>query len=315
MAIPVSVIIPTRNCRDALVRHLDAIGDRLDEVAEVIAIDSESEDGTLDVLRQRLSAHRATIMSHPPGLYESWNAAIARATAPWTYVSTVSDSIDSAGLERLVAVAERFEADVVVSPPRMMQEDGVTPANILWPMHHFCDAVGDAAPPRLLSRLETVIGLCSFVTGSILGSSAGNIYRTACLQQRPFPVEFGHAGDTAWGLQNCARLRLVLLPQPVSTFCLGWQFRESDPRGQRELFLRLNRVATEALDAAGDDPEVRFALGWLRALVANKTLLWDWLASQAELVRDHQDLRDYLAQVEDEKSRSLRGRVKRLLGR
>lgn len=314
MVLPVSVIIPTRNCRSDLERHLNVMEACFERVAQVIAIDSESTDGTRELLDQRLPRFGALVVTHPPGLYQSWNTACSLATAPWIYVSTVGDTIEFAGLEDLLTVAEHLDADVVISPPRMMQSDGRTPADTRWPIHYLAEALGDDAAPRMLSKSETVMTLCSFGSASLLGSSAANIYRTTVLQQHPFPLQFGHAGDTAWALQNCALLRLAILPRAVSIFCLGWQFRDSDPRLQRELFLALMREAETALAGSGD-PEHRLALGWLRALVAHQTTLWDWVANQADLVQDHADLRDYLEQVEAEKARSLRSRVKRLLGR
>lgn len=315
MSLPVTIIIPTRNCRPELERHLDAVERCFESAAQVIAIDSESTDGTFELLGRRLSRIGASIVSHPPGLYQSWNAACALATAPWTYFSTIGDTIAPEGLNELWSVAEQLGADVVISPPRMLQQDGLTPADTRWPIHHFCEAMGAEALPRLLSRLETVTGLCSFGSASMLGSSAANLYRSPLLQQRPFPVEFGHAGDTAWALQNCASLRVAILPRAVSDFCLGWQFKDFDPRVQRELYLRLMDEARRALESSRGEPEHHFALGWLNALTAHQTALWDWLASQADLVRDHTDLRNYLARVEAEKARTLRARVKRLLGR
>ena len=295
MSLPLSVIIPTLNCRQAL---------------------SHSTDGTRELLRDRLEPLGATLLSRPPGLYESWNAAIGCAAAPWTYVSTIGDVISRTGITALLDTAQRLDADLVVSPPRMVLEDGTTPAQARWPVHYLAEALGAGAAPRLLSRLETVIVLCSYATASVLGSSAANVYRTKTLQAHPFPTEFGHAGDTAWGLRHCAHLRLAIDPTPVSNFCLGWEFKETDPRDQRQLFLRLNAEASAALEASAvENPELRLALGWFRALVANKTVLWDWLAAQASLVEEHAELRTYLEHVEAEKARSLRSRIKRLIGR
>ncbi len=315
MKLPVTIIIPTRNCRPELGRHLDVVEPCLERAAQVIAVDSESTDGTFELLGQRLSPIGASIVSHSPGLYQSWNAACAAATAPWIYFSTIGDTIEPEGLTDLLSVAEELNVDVVISPPRMLQQDGQTPAETRWPIHHFCEAMGSEAAPRRLSRLETVTGLCSFGSASMLGSSAANLYRTSLLQRHPFPVEFGHAGDTAWALQNCAALRVAILPRPVSNFCLGWQFKDFDPRVQRELYRRLMHEARRALAGSRDDADHGFALGWLDALVAHQTALWDWLASQADLVKDHSELRRYLDQVEAEKARTLRARVKRLLGR
>jgi len=43
----ISVIIPTLNCRAQLERHLDACKDWFPKVGQIIAIDSNSTDGTI----------------------------------------------------------------------------------------------------------------------------------------------------------------------------------------------------------------------------------------------------------------------------
>jgi hypothetical protein len=58
----------------------------------------------------------------------------------------------------------------------------------------------------------------TFMRKAILGSSASNLYRTDCLRARPFPTDFGHAGDVGWGLRHSADIRLGMVPAEVSTF-------------------------------------------------------------------------------------------------
>ena len=53
---------------------------------------------------------------------------------------------------------------------------------------------------------------------AILGSSASNIYRTRCVQQNPFPTDYGTAGDGGWGLTHCLKIRLGVTPEKFSTF-------------------------------------------------------------------------------------------------
>jgi len=77
-------------------------------------VDSESTDGTVSYLREHLPGAR--FVTHPRGLYQSWNFGIGQMEMPWTYISTVGDGITRAGLARLLEAGERHGADVVVSP-------------------------------------------------------------------------------------------------------------------------------------------------------------------------------------------------------
>jgi hypothetical protein len=53
---------------------------------------------------------------------------------------------------------------------------------------------------------------------AILGSSASDLYRTAFLQHRPFPTEYGTTGDCAWAILHSFDMRLGLTPREMSTF-------------------------------------------------------------------------------------------------
>jgi hypothetical protein len=55
-------------------------------------------------------------------------------------------------------------------------------------------------------------------TSSLLGSVASNLYRTVHLQARPYPTEFGTAGDAAWGLLHAFDTRSGWTPVTGSTF-------------------------------------------------------------------------------------------------
>ena len=69
MKIPVTVIIPTLNCREKAAHHLDAIEEWLPCVQEIIAIDSNSNDGTRELLEERLQSYDAKIISTGRGLF------------------------------------------------------------------------------------------------------------------------------------------------------------------------------------------------------------------------------------------------------
>src|SRR5215475_8352042 len=60
---PIAVVIPTRNAGPRLARLLDAIAEQDDVVADpIVAVDSGSTDGTLDLLTRR----GVRVLSVPP---------------------------------------------------------------------------------------------------------------------------------------------------------------------------------------------------------------------------------------------------------
>lgn len=92
MTTRVSIVVPTRDGGDTLRRLLEAIGGQQGGFdIELIAADSGSTDGTLELLRR----HRATIVAIPPGEFNhgvSRNAALARATGEFAVV-IVQDAV------------------------------------------------------------------------------------------------------------------------------------------------------------------------------------------------------------------------------
>jgi glycosyltransferase involved in cell wall biosynthesis len=286
--LPVSVIIPTRNCRSELVEHLKMMQPVFEKAAQVIGVDGSSEDGTAEVLSEFIESRpNAKFLSLPPGLYEGWNAAVAEADQPWVYFSTIGDFISLEGLSKLLGSADSLKLDLVISPPKMVQEDG-TDSPLKWPIHHFTSS-SKTKEIHVLSLEQKILGFCSFFTGSILGSSASNIYKTDFLKQHPFPTDFGHAGDTIWAVRNLTDMRAAIIPENFATFRLGWKFKEADARIQRDTFEKMCDEAKITLEKISK-AEYDFLQGWFSALCDSKLVLWNWLASQAELAKSHHEL-------------------------
>ena len=214
--LPISVLVPTRNSMSLLPKHLESMRAWRDVAMEVVAVDSHSNDGTLELLQREFNQPRDRVLTHPPGLYQSWNFGIAQCQARYIYVSTVGESITRAGLEALFTTAESSRADVVISPPRMVKMSGEAKEKV-WPIHVLIAALkldGSVAFDREAAQLFAVIHL----TRGLLGSSASNLYRADVLQRFPFRIDFGTAGDLAWGLEHAGEVRLALVPETFSTF-------------------------------------------------------------------------------------------------
>jgi glycosyltransferase involved in cell wall biosynthesis len=215
--LPISVLVPTRNSMALLPRHLDTMDKWLDLVAEVVVVDSDSTDGTLELLKRKLTGDRVRILRHPPGLYASWNHGIQQLRSQYTYISTVGDEMSREGLFHLAEVAGQFSSDVVVSPPVFVNERGALVNGNPWPVHDLISYL-ELGEPICLDGFLTFVFALSFVPFAILGSSASNLYRTSVLQRHPFPTEYGGNGDGAWGVQNGLNVRFAITPKRVSYF-------------------------------------------------------------------------------------------------
>lgn len=211
------VVVPTRDSMALLRAHVESMRAWMDVARQIVVVDSDSQDGTVDFLRREWAGLPVRFVSHPPGLYASWNHGIGQLQTEFTYVSTVGDTIRRDGLIGLVDAAQRLEADVVISPPAFVDEHDRTLYSNRWPIHRILEALrpGEAA---CVDPLMGFVLALNFLPFAILGSSASNLYRTATVQRSGFPTDFGGNGDGAWGLFHALEIRLGIYPECVSTF-------------------------------------------------------------------------------------------------
>lgn len=272
--LPVSVVLPTLNARSALPAHLDSMRAWLPNVQEVVVVDSFSEDGTAEFLQRELAHLRVHHLTHARGLYESWNHGIAACSAPFLYISTVGDSISASGLHQLVRVAEIGQCDVVISPPRLIDTDGHEVKKD-WPVIELLKFLAPSRNELLLEPEGTLLFAVAFLRKALLGSSASNLYRTSVLQARPFPTDFGHAGDVGWGLRHAAKTRLGIITEALSTFVLHPRAKRMVEDGAR---LRLESARASITRAIGTFPAETIQL------CERICAVWErWYASQKQL--------------------------------
>ena len=191
----------------------------LDLVEEVVVVDSFSEDGSLEMIQSGLRHPRLKILSHPPGLYQSWNHGIRHLTAKYCYISTVGDAISREGLQHLADSAEKLGCDVLMSKPEFLSMNGSKATALFWPVEDMIQSLHITAP-QLLSRWEFLAFATAHAGNGLLGSSASNLSRTEALVAHPFPTEFGRVGDGIWALKHCCRFNWGITPNVFSTFLL-----------------------------------------------------------------------------------------------
>ncbi|HEY3853644.1 MAG TPA: glycosyltransferase family A protein [Verrucomicrobiae bacterium] len=215
--LPISVLIPTRNCGAFVPGHIESLRPWIDLAQEVIIVDSNSTDGTVDLLRAGISHPNVKFLTHPPGLYQSWNFGIQNVAAKYVYFSTVGDPITRDGMKHLFHSAEEFQCDVVISKPNFISADGVPMPDDRWPIDVIIDRL-KIDRPQLLTTIEQFLFAVTNTWGAILGSSASNLYRAQCFKDRPFPLEYGTAGDGGWGIQHIFDVAIAVTPSRFSNF-------------------------------------------------------------------------------------------------
>jgi hypothetical protein len=201
----------------------------------------------------------------------------------------VEDPISTEGLSHLLDVASRHDSDVVISPPEMMNHDGTAPVDDKMPSNRLAEAfISEGLFDNPLNRAETITNLCGFLPHGLLGSSASNLYRTSFLQHHPFPTDFGHCGDTAWGAIVAPVANVAFTPISCARFYCQTEHASRSREQQRDLARRLSNLAIKSLDAAAaSNPELALLKGWLDNHSFYSGGLW-------ELIAEHQSYQEHL---------------------
>lgn len=244
----ISVVLPTYNCRSLLVRHLRSMQAWLDIVDEIVVVDSRSTDGTMDLIRSELNHPKLRLIERDRGLYQSWNEGIAATKGDWVYISTAGDTISREHLLLLWSRGEAAHADVVISPCRYVDETGqpLTSTSFRNPRIHR-EMSGRGAiliePPMVRHLAFRSAG-----THALMGSCASDLFRGDFIRERPFPTEYGTHGDTAWTLRHSSEIRLALVPECGSDFCVH---TKEKTESRHDLLDILDRMFIEEIKRAG----------------------------------------------------------------
>jgi len=278
------VVIPTKNSMPYLQRHVEGLRSWLDLAQEVVVVDSFSGDGTVEYLRQHLKHPNVTYITHPPGLYASWNHGVAQVRSAYVYIATAGDLISRHGITELVRTAESLKCDLVISKPRFRDMSGRAAPDIEWPIDDVIATIG-LTEARRLDKLEAVLCAAAHASGNLVGSCASDIFRTEVLRRFPFPTKFGTAGDGAWGLMHAAEVAWGVTPEKFSTFLCHPTNASEEERQSYTSACRADavlRAATEAWLNTGTVTEEELTRVHWREML---DLLTRYLGAQNELNR------------------------------
>ncbi|MBU6182383.1 MAG: glycosyltransferase family 2 protein [Verrucomicrobia bacterium] len=273
--------------RSYLDRHVQGLLPWMDLVQEIIVVDSQSTDGSPEFLKETLGHRNLRVVQHPPGLYASWNYGIAQLQTDFFIMSTTGDTITREGVVRLMDCASQERLDVVLGKP-IFEDIRGRKKKYVWPLDDILEDHRRTGPHVAFSGLEAIVHAIGRPNSALLGSSASNLYHTEFFRNRPFPLDWGVAGDGGWVWQHAVEARWGAIPGTHSKFLIhppqsrredlkpklqqraDWTLRESVPRwissgiiskDQLEAieFEKLAACLTEYLDAKEDLDAIRKA--------------------------------------------------------
>ena len=221
-ATPASIGVVMAVSGDALSlpAHLASMTPWLDLVDEVVVVDCGSTNETSELVRERLRHPRLRILPHTGGLCEAWNFGIAELGSDFTYISKVGDMISRDGIMQLLTTAQQFACDIVVTPPIPMPDSGAASAEHSYPVEAILKDLGTANAIHV-RRCRMMAYAAHFAVNHslqpVLGSFAGNLFRTEMLQAMPFAGESGWVSETMWGLRNLSAALVIIVPVRCAT--------------------------------------------------------------------------------------------------
>ena len=240
----ISVIIPVYQSAELLPEHIECLRRLRPMVHEFIWVLTESPDGSHKIARKAAEEIGGHILEVPRGLYQAWNSGIARATGEFVYISTIGDTITPEGLDALFVCIRKNKADVVFSPPVIFP---ATRTNLKrsrhWPLFKFAQTLNQYADNCMPKEKAFLMQILSGASG-LLGSCASCLFRTSFLQNRPFPTEYHHYGDTAWTYQHLPEANLAFYPHPVAKFIIH-DVETSRAVDKNQIYRLIDQLATQ----------------------------------------------------------------------
>lgn len=213
----ITVVIPVWQCADRLQKHFEVVRRLSAAGCPTVWVCTWSEDGSHQLAKEESERIGGRYFLTPRGLYESWNKGIKESLAPFTYISTVGESILPEGLAHLWDLIRKVEADIVFSPPLLSSNERDRRQIIRWPVfkntHKLKVFDQKVIPTSLIGSIQSSSGF-----SCLLGSFSSCLCRTSFMKEHAFPTRFHHYGDTAWFSMNLSLCRVAYSHRAVADF-------------------------------------------------------------------------------------------------
>lgn len=222
MNVRVSIVLPTLNARRFLDERIASIQNQHYTDWEVIVVDSNSQDGTLERLQKWVSSDsRVRILQAPRGLYACWNRGIAAARGEFVYIATSDDTMTPTFLSTMVATLDAHPSCGIAHCKLVITDDSGRPADgMCWdyfPSSRFFGPVNDR--PHI--RRAPHDGILHCGVQSVYTSVTQLLIRRRVFEKIGyFETNFGSLADFEWAMKASLVFDTVHVPLPLASWRL-----------------------------------------------------------------------------------------------
>lgn len=232
----VSICVPNRNHGKYLAERFDSILEQTYPYLEILVCDGRSEDGSWKLIQSYAKRdQRITCWQEPPtGIYNAWNACLARSSGAFIYFATSDDTMEPRCIEHLLR-ALKSQSDPCIAQCRLTlidENSAKLPEEEQWERTHACPKSLGTLMGRYHVRKAPVDARLLAATGSVYTSHTQilvdrRIYdRIGIYENR-----WGTKGDFHWCLKASLLFDTVFVPLPLAT----WRMHDEQASRHRAL--------------------------------------------------------------------------------
>ena len=252
----VSILLPSKNPGRFLQERLRSIFAQSMTDWELIIVDSNSNDGSLEVFNDLVKKDsRVSLFIRPPGLYQAWNFAIEKARGKYVYFATADDTMSNTALEKMSnALEEHPECDLCDSLLRLIDGNGneIHEFDDMYVAHYWHLSY----PRNQIHVREKPADFFAHLGGKTVYTSITQlmIKRTLFDKTGYFPVDFGPSADYMWGMRASLYANVIFLPEYLS----AWRIHDAqathgtDDKTRKNFFL-MAQMAQQVLKETPQD--------------------------------------------------------------
>lgn len=263
----VSICMPHLNSRPFTEERIETILKQTLENWELIIVDSNSDDGSLELLKNYAAVEPRIRISYGPrdGIYSNLNRALEQARGDFVYIAMSDDTMKPECLERMTsALQHNPDCGICHCRLEIIDENGAGRSNENeWECLVAQKFFGDwARIPHV--RKAPHDGLLHFYSGTVYTSLTQLLVRRRVFETLgDFRTDCGFHADFEWGMRVSLNENIVYLPEKLAS----WRQHPSQAtqaNAHQRLtaageFSRLAKVAIKSL--SNRDPKLGHALG------------------------------------------------------
>jgi hypothetical protein len=185
----------------------------------LVVVDTDSKDGTLEMIRDLIPEAKRTIWAAGPGMYQAWNLCASYSTGELLHFATSDDCEDPSFYEKLIAIYRATNCDIVHSLWGAIDEKGQKISMPVQPV----DRLFGCVPGRVYRKDPVVNFFANLLLSTTPGPSNAALLKCELFSRYGgLPFKYGPIADRGWYLRASLSATTYCLDEVLAS----WRVRE-----------------------------------------------------------------------------------------